>query len=231
MKIMQLQSLGLAMFIGFAQSAPAATLDAVALGGYNNQGVSVFVDNYFTGWGCCGGGGYRENRSYFVFDVTDIDEAIVAATLIIEQPPAGYASPSATEDYRVGAVSVDLATIVNGTGGLAAFDDLGTGALYGAVPVDDSSEDSTVSVPLNATALIDLNSAAGLFAIGGRLTSLIRTSGVDEFTFGFSNVQGNVNTAYLQIETAPVPLPAALPLLAGALSGIGFAVRRRRRHE
>ena len=106
----------------FAHVTSAQTLDQVDRGWYNDFGLHL-VDNpnYIAGQA---GDLFR---NWFVFDLAEVTDTITSATLCLEMPPSGYTSFDPTETYTVFDVSTPPETLIDGSGGVAAYDDLGTG--------------------------------------------------------------------------------------------------------
>ncbi len=108
-------------------AAGPTSLAALDNGWYDNSGVhrpgnpNIFV----------GVSGTRTLRNFFVFDLEDIDSNIVEATLHVA---GGFNQGSGV--YVLNAVSTPIPSLIEGTGGLPAFNDLG-GAGSGT-PVYDS---------------------------------------------------------------------------------------------
>jgi hypothetical protein len=175
--------------------------------GYTEVGNSNYLVGECTPDAC--GFAFAEYRNFFLFDVSAIDQRIASASLLLWLPPGGFISPTDSEVYEL----FDVLTDPDDLGrfwGVEIFDDLGTGTSYGSHVATDTDESTWLEVPLNAAALLDLNAAGALFALGGAVTSLDDLTN-DELLFGQS---GNRH-AYLVLET--VPLPGAVWLLASAL--------------
>jgi PEP-CTERM motif-containing protein len=161
----------------------------------------------------------NEFRSFFVFDTSGIADPIVSAHL---EADAGFWETETTQMLALFDVVSSIDALRKGTGGAEAFADLGTGVPYGGRVFPFADREAFVSVPLNGEALVRIGEA-GLFAMGGALTSI---SGPNQFIFG--GTIGDV--VRLRVETAATtPEPSSLLLLAsGALAEHW---RRRRRHD
>jgi len=113
-------------------------------------------------------------RSFFVLDLTQITNLIVSAQLQLENPVFGYNSPDSAEILGIFDVTTPFSSLTNGTGGTAAFNDLGTGVFFGAATVDGSMNFGfTVPVDLNSNGIAALNaSRGGMIAFGGTVLTL-----------------------------------------------------------
>lgn len=215
------RTLGAACALSFlAASASAATLTInsfdngryIADGSHSPNNTNIFAGENFNG-------GFR---NFFAFDLSAINGHVVSATLTIFSQNGVYINSSNTASYIVSDVVTSLSTLLDGTGGTAAYADLGSGTQYGSTTV--STPGSTGRMPavvVNLSGGIsDINSAlGGSFALGGKAI------GVSDFLWGAS---GSIPAGKLTLEVAAVPLPATLPLLLAALGGLGFAARRRK---
>ncbi|MEX0281231.1 MAG: VPLPA-CTERM sorting domain-containing protein [Arenibacterium sp.] len=74
------------------------------------------------------------------------------------------------------------------------------------------------------TVTINGTQAQGPVAIGAQYVTISDVGLFDSVTFR----SGRNAFEFANLETAQVPVPAALPLLVGALGGLGFAARRRK---
>jgi PEP-CTERM motif len=193
-------------------SAAVVTLDATASGTYHSNGSFFLSGNYAAGWFPSPASPPGELRDFFVFNLTGVTGPITAATLRAFNPSSGYSSPDANETWTLFDVSTSLATLTGGGGGLAAFNDLGSGTSYGSATAAFAAN-ANVDVALNAAALAFLNSASGSVAIGGAITSFLNTDTQSQFLFNSTN--GSM-TRQLILTTAPaaVPEPGTLWLIA-----------------
>src|SRR4051812_12524099 len=159
-----------------------------------------------------------DGRNFFVFDLSSISQAIESARLALFVPGPvlpGYKSPDPSENYESHDVVTPLSTLLNGTGGVAAWNDLGTGVVYGSRTMTAADNGTIVEITLNSSAINALNAALGrLFALGGSLITL-DTIPNDEYTFRFAT-----DLDITQLRLTLVPEPSTLILLATAAIGL-----------
>jgi len=179
---------------------------------------------------------------FFVFDISGVTETIVGATFRAYNPSAavpgdlddGYISPDANETYAMFEVSTDIASLTDGSGGVAAFNDLAMGLSYGSREFGAIDNGSIVSIALNAAALVDLNGSPGLFAFGGAVTSLTLGQG-REHVFGFTagptggSTVSNLTRELVLTTRSAVPAPSALALVGLGFMGLSFLRPHRRK--
>jgi hypothetical protein len=196
------------------------SLDAVDQGWYANTGIhNPSLENYITGFS---DGDFF--NSFFVFDLSAIEFGpdLLSAELILWNPGQGYVSTDPFETVQFYDVQTDLTALLDGSGGTAAFDDLGTGTLFGQANVTDSVAGSFVLVTLNTDALADIvASSDGLWAVGGTL-STISLEQEEEFVFGATGLEG---LPAPELVLNFIPAPAAFLMLLG---GVGLHRRHRR---
>lgn len=173
------------------------------------------------------------NRNFFVFDLSDVTDTILSATLLLENPTDTVAST-----YTLYEVTTDIATLTtdqSGAPGIAIYGDLGTGTSYGLVAFSTAISAGFVEIPLNSSAISALNAASGLFALGGSLSA----AGPNLATL-FAGTSGPeyVRKLILEVEkteeeTPPsngiVPEPTSLLVWCGVglVAGLGMAARRK----
>jgi hypothetical protein len=117
-------------------------------------------------------------------------------------------------------VTTSPAALIAGTGGVPAFNDLGSGTVYGSRVYTDADDNQFRTIELSPSAVAALqafsNSGGGLFALGGRATS----GSANYYAFGFSGD----SFAQLQIST---PEPISLVVFGGLVLGGGLVARKR----
>jgi len=172
---------------------------------------------------------FSVNRNFFVFDLSGVTQPIASAKLALFVPSSlagpGYNSPDPSENYELRDITTSLATLVAGTGGVAAYSDLGSGVVYGNRTMTATDMGTLVEITLNPAAIAALDSATGLIGIGGLLTTLDGVTNF-EFTFGSSGSIGDITELRLTL----VPEPSTFSLIGiGAISFLGNRRNRRRR--
>ena len=146
----------------------------------------ISFENYIVG---DDGSRFAPFRNFFIFDASLLPGCARNASLQIPRHVGSGDEGLATTGalYTLHDVSTDPVTLKTGSGNVAVFDDLGSGAFYGSTflpTVAPYASDSFI-VPLNATGLAALNAAAlsdALFSVGG----MIAGEPVNTYLFGFS---------------------------------------------
>lgn len=212
-----------------ATEAAPVLIDASDNGFYGDNGHVGRGKNIYTG-----GIGRTYYRSFHSFDLSAAAGEIVIGGSLTFAAGNGYFLAPRTATLGLYDVSTPAADLSGRTGGSGTFDDLGSGALYGTQTVNATFATAMpeVTVALSAAALNDINMAmfsnAFDFIIGAALIS--PHGGLWASSMGFPAATLSLETLSFggpSLRVAPpVPLPAGLPLLLGALAG--FAVLRRR---
>jgi hypothetical protein len=210
-----------------AAPAQAAIINTTERGWYNSDGAhSPANDNYFTGSFAFG----NELRSFFVFDLSSVSGTITAAQLQLYNPV--YSSDNQNETLNLFDVTTSITSLTDGTGGVAAFNDLGTGTLLGTATVSAADNGQVVNINLNAAGLAVLNAAiGGQVAIGGAL-NLTTLQPFDRYVFGFSGsgdpADGSTRIDLTTGQVTPNAVPAPAGLVLGLLGVPALGLLRRR---
>lgn len=184
-------------------------------------------------------------RSYFQFDISGISGVVTGGSFsVIAGTGCNYEAsgclftPDGSETVAFYDVNeADLESADAGTDmATSVFEDLGTGASYGEATVVGANLAPMPAVAFSfSDALIsDLNKAIQdgdkTFALGARLLTLHSPLDKPETFWSHSASDPGLKLTSLNVEyteqVAAVPLPASLPLLAGAFAALGFAARR-----
>lgn len=220
-----LAAMGLVLLAGAAQAD--ILLNATNRGSYTSAGSFTGQNGdaagyYQVGKLFSGGGGTTFYHDYFAFDLSGVSGNITSASLILSLAGGGLGPSTATLgifDYT-GSIPV----LIGKTGGVTAYNDLGTGTQYGSAVVSTSARyPGTVTITLDAAALAALDASEGQkFALGGAITDL---SGTNDILF---------NVSYLPTYTTQldlrIPEPLTLSLFGGGLLG-AVALRRRKKKQ
>src|SRR5437870_3864889 len=183
-----------------SQAADTLNLATTDRGWYRGDGLNDPANlNYITGLLGSSSNDPRY-RSFFVFDLTQVTNLIVSAELQLQNPIFGYNSPDSAEILGIFDVTTPFSSLTNGTGGTAAYNDLGTGVFFGAATVDDSMNYGyTVLVELNTNGVAALNAArGGMIAFGGAVLTI--DGHTDENIFSRS---GAGEYTGIKLETVP----------------------------
>ena len=113
---------------------------------------------------------------------------------------------------------------------MTSFRSLGTGTVFATPTLTADDAGKTVSITLNADALLAIQSSAGSeFYLSMRVTNGSNSSTRDQFAFGYTGTTSNEPLPTLTLvepATTAVPEPMSALLLAAGLAGL-VATRRR----
>ena len=193
-------------------------------------------------------------RNFFSFDLSGISSgSIVSAALVLFVPISGYTSPDATETYEltgIGAMSAadqstfaaeltmvyDITVPAELATAMTLFDDIGAIPGLGSESFGDGDEGADKPVPFSPAGVSYLNMfAGGDIVIGGEVTTLDLSDGIDEVVFGMTApfysgvvtpdpvITPPTPTPFLVLDVIPEPSAAVL-----ALIGLAATAMRRR---
>jgi hypothetical protein len=154
----------------------AIVLNATNTGWYDQTGAGNSAESALNNYiaGICGSsdgcsGDDLNYHDFFVFNLANLDNTITSAELSIGNDATdGYINPNPSETFDVWDVSTVITTLVAGSGGVSAFNDLGSGTLYGSTSVNAGDDGTQVTITLDSAALAAINAAeGGNFAVGG----------------------------------------------------------------
>ena len=109
---------------------------------------------------------YGEYRSFLTFDLSGVTVPATDASLSLQ---VDYYNATSSLDFSVyDYVLGNDAALGGSMTSVAAFNDLGSGQVYGSASINSSDNPvgSTFTIDLNAAALADINDAGGLFTFG-----------------------------------------------------------------
>ena len=238
--------IALTVVVGTAVESQAAFITTTNRGTISQFGARGAATNYVVGQ--LNLGTPTLFRNYFAFNLAAITETITSASLTAFNPaPSGTNGAGYVGDGSRTYSLYDVTTSLNGltnpfVNGVPAYNDLGTGAVFGTATVSATNNGQFVNVTLNADGLAALNAARiqnggnGLFSIGGALTPI--TGSENQYLFGQTSpafpavgnaADGNTGLTFQtgqvgSVVATPAP-PAAIVAVLGA-AGLGFFRRR-----
>ena len=212
----------------------AATIVSSSNGWYQSTDTTAGItNNIYVGWNPNTGATYN---NWTAFNLSSLaGQNITGATLTFYGNNGTYGGTDASETLGLFAYNGSINSLVSGQANAGIYNDLGTGASYGQTTVNKGPL-GQISITLSAQAIADMIAAANnatdqRFVIGGSLlTVALMHDGNNWWTDGSLFVNSTLaNAAYLDVQVAATPLPAALPMFASALAGGGLLAWRRKR--
>jgi hypothetical protein len=212
----------------FAAPASAATsLDSVDNGWYSPSEIQgPFNFNTFTGLNAG-----SEFRSFFVFNLSSAKTA--KSISITFRSNGGFETDTGTETLGLFDYTGSISSLVSGTGGAAAFSDLGSGELLGLHSIANlnSNRIPEFTVILSSAFVSQFNSAIDSsdkrIALGGALQTIGSSA-----TQGFWAQSSGISAARLNIELASaVPEPATWAMMLLGFGFVGGVMRSAKRKQ
>ncbi len=186
---------------------------------YNTGVVNNRFDNYGTG-----NGGYYSIRSFFSFDLSDLDGVIESAVFKVRRYTQ---TADGRLDLRSLAAPADALVYNRSTDAAGFYENLGSGTNYASSTIALGASEDVLSFVLNAAALADINArvGAGYFSLAAGFESA-------GYIFGFATAEpgfdgGNsIQALELTFKQADVPLPGGVALLGLGLVAFGASRKR-----
>jgi|GEM_PF-6439180 len=202
------------MFAATAVMAVEVSVVASDRGWYNSEGFHDPTSLYYNAGGPFGA---TELRNFFVFDLTNLPAREATSAVLRLRGGSSHQPSGAPESYQVSVYSGDRDALVNGTGGLNAFNAMGTGIPVGTFTSVVGDPAVATLIPLSQEFLSTIP-YGGFLVLSGRVTTLPGSM--------FSNVAPQ-DGPRLIITDGSIPLPTAAGMATVCLLAIAG---RRRRH-
>ncbi|MFD0913870.1 PEP-CTERM sorting domain-containing protein [Methylophilus luteus] len=168
------------------------------------------------------------SRNFFVFDFNGLNMTnLVSAELYANN--VWNLSPESHLAYSLYDVTTNINDLrTSGTGQYSVFNDLGTGARFANIELNNPGRYDNFVMTFNQSGIDAAKAATGLFAFGGALTS--QTSGV-AFMFGDNENPGAPFTYGLRLtfseSVTAVPEADSYAMLLAGLGVVSLIIRRR----
>lgn len=218
-----------ALFVAaFATNAGADTISSSGRGFYRADGSNPNNGNYVVGHA---NGSVVRNWFTFNLPTPPLGQGVVSAMLRTSAFDVSENLTVTLYDFTGSVPGLASITEADDAAGVARFNDLGSGTVYGSRSFTHVDTNQTVSYSLNGDALAAINANLGsAFAIGGASNV---ESHIGVFAYGSSQI-GNSSAVQLILEygdVSTIPLPPAAWAGLSTLATIGLAGFIRRRHR
>jgi len=166
--------------------------------------------------------GAVERRGWFFFELSSVGAIpVTSVSLVLTNcsssfTPAcgnnGYVSPNVSELFNIYDFTGSVSNLTGGTGGVSAFNDLGSGSLFSSATVSNSDNGNAITFTFNALGIAAVGAANG--------TSIVFGSAL-----GSRTPTPNPNP----VPSSSVPEPSTFVLLASGVATMMLLTRRRSR--
>lgn len=211
----KLALLGLFAFVHTNAHAYVVEVSNSDSGWYNNSGYSIPENtNYFAGTNTF----VDPTRNFFVFDLGNISDTVTSATFQLFT----YSIPTGGGSYSLYDVTTSISSLTEGGNQpLDIYNDLGSGVNYGEIFLSTENHWQYIEIELNSDAISAINSAGGLFAVGGSY------SPNQDGAYAFGGSDFNVDNKLI-LNTVSVPEPSGIALVGAGFIGLAAARLKRK---
>lgn len=187
----------------------STSLNLVDSGWYFQDGShNPSNQNYIVG-SCTSCGNSGEFRNWFVFDIQGLTTPVASATFSLYS----YSVTLSSGNYYLNDVDTPIGSLVAGTGGVGAFNDLGSGSGYGYHFYQSSTDSNQLNaISLNSNAISSLNASIN--------------AGATQWALGGAFQAGSV--AIPQVPVSQVPEPETFAMLLAGLGLVGAVARKKK---